>query len=421
MERVLEGNLARFEVPDLLTFLNMGRRTGVLVLERQLQETKLFLADGKPVFATSNREDLRLGSMLVRLGKVTTAALDKILQQQGPGFRIGQVLLSHRVLTEDQLASFLKVQVSEVIFDTFNWKGGLFTFYDKVPPPATAVTLHMDLQNLIMEGVRRIDERSRLAEVFPDLNMVVEAVANPERVKQSVTLTKEEWQVFFLVDGRRSLSEIGRLAGNADELTTLQVLYNLLQAKFVTVVPPLPDTPAPQPEAELAAPAPAPPVADGTARSEPTPVAAPAAAEPPAAPVSIELSSAALSRRLDDDTKEVVSKAAVQYLGKATKIIVSRLTLFKDGRETSFPLTRDTQTLGRHRNNDVMIIDPKVSSFHARIDRTQEGFTVIDLKSRNGTYLNGKKVEQARLKAGDELRVGTARLVYKIDYTSSAD
>lgn len=426
MEKILEGTLARFEVPDLLTFLNMGRRTGVLVLEKPQQETKLFLQDGRPVFATANRDDLRLGSMLVRLGKVKAADLDKLLQQQGPGFRIGQVLLSNRVLTEDALASFLKVQVSEVIFDTFNWHGGLFTFYDKVPPPATAVTLHMDLQNLIMEGVRRIDERSRLADVFQDLNMTVEAVANPERVKQSVTLTREEWQIFFLVDGRRSLSEICRLAGDPDELASLQILYNLVQAKFVAVAAPLPE--APQAEAEAAkadpaAPAPAPEPA-GTQRAsvEPRPpaaAAAPAAPEPPAAPFSVELSSAIVQRRPEDDTKEVVNKDAVQYLGKATKIIVSRLTLSKDGNETSFPLTRDTQTLGRHRNNDIVINDPKCSSFHARIDRTQEGFTVIDLKSRNGTYVNGKRIEQVRLKTGDEVRVGTARLTYKVDYTSS--
>jgi hypothetical protein len=291
----------------------------------------------------------------------------------------------------------------------------------------------MDLQNLIMEGVRRIDERSRLADVFPDLNMTVEAVANPERVKQSVTLTREEWQIFFLVDGRRSLSEICRLAGDPDELASLQILYNLVQAKFVAVAAPLPE--APQAEAAKAgpaAPAPAPEPA-GTQRAsiEPRPPAAaaaaaltpaapaPAAAEPPAAPFSVELSSAIVQRRLEDDTKEVVNKDAVQYLGKATKIIVSRLTLSKDGNETSFPLTRDTQTLGRHRNNDIVINDPKCSSFHARIDRTQEGFTVIDLKSRNGTYVNGKRIEQVRLKTGDEVRVGTARLTYKVDYTSS--
>jgi pSer/pThr/pTyr-binding forkhead associated (FHA) protein len=133
----------------------------------------------------------------------------------------------------------------------------------------------------------------------------------------------------------------------------------------------------------------------------------------------VEMSPAVLPRRVEDDTKEVVNKQAVQYLAKATKITVSRLTLIQDGNESSFPLTRDTQTMGRHRNNDIVINDAKCSSFHARIDRTPEGFALIDLKSRNGTYVNGKKIEQARLKTGDEIRVGTAKLLYKVDYTSS--
>src|SRR5690349_12773578 len=114
MDKVLEGNLARFEVPDVLTFLNMGRRSGLLAMERALAA------------------------------------------HRGRGYRLGQALLAEKLLSEAELASFLKVQVSEVIFDTFEWKDGVFTFWDKVPPPATAVTLLMDLQNLIMEGSRRI-------------------------------------------------------------------------------------------------------------------------------------------------------------------------------------------------------------------------------------------------------------------------
>src|SRR5262249_15980063 len=150
-----------------------------LVMERPTQETKLFFREGKPVFATSSREELRFGSMLVRFGKVSADALDRVLQKQSAaGHRIGQALLSENVLTEHQLASFLKIQVSEVIFGAFGWREGSFTFYDRVPPPATAVTLEMDPQNLIMEGVRRIDERGRLNEVFPDLSHVVESVTN---------------------------------------------------------------------------------------------------------------------------------------------------------------------------------------------------------------------------------------------------
>ncbi len=406
MERVLEGNLSRFEVPDLLTFLNMGRRTGVLVMERPDQETKLFFRQGTPVFATSTRNELRIGNMLVKAGKLSTGELERLLaRHQNTTHRLGKILLLEKVLSEEELASFLKVQVSEVIFDTFEWHEGRFLLLDDVPPPATAVTLEMDLQNLVMEGVRRIDERDRLKEAFPDLEMVVEAVANPERVKQSVTFTREEWQVFFLVDGRRSLREICGLAGNPDDLATLLILYHLIAAKFVALVPPRTDY------AEDGKPRP-------PAVKYPTQKLHDGPASVRAKPPSVEFSTGVVSRRLQDDTKDVVSRQAVQYLGEAKKLTVSRLVLIKDGHERSFPLTRDAYTLGRHRNNDIVINDPKVSGFHARIDRSADGFVLVDLRSRNGCYVNGRRIENQLLKTGDELRLGPARLTYQVEYTS---
>jgi hypothetical protein len=400
MEKVLEGDIARFEVPDVLAFLNMGRRSGLLAMERLDQETKLFIRDGNPVFATSSRDDLRLGNMLIRMRKVTPETLESALNvHRGRGQRIGQALLAERILTEGELASFLKVQVSEVIFDTFEWKEGVFSFWDRVPPPATAVTLIMDLQNLIMEGSRRIDERGRLGEVFKDRDMVVEAMANPDRVKNSVTMTPEEWKVFFLVDGRRSVGEICRLAGNPDELATLEILHHLVMAKFVAVLPPAPASVPPAP----------PTGAHATQRST-----GQMPALPPGSSVRFQ-SGEIRPRRLPDDTAEIVNKKAVQYMARPARPVMSRLVLLKEGGETSFPLTRDTYTVGRHRNNDIVISDPKVSSFHARLDRSADGFTVVDLKSRNGSFINGKRVETGLLKNGDELKMGPAKLVYRED------
>ena len=71
------------------------------------------------------------------------------------------------------------------------------------------------------------------------------------------------------------------------------------------------------------------------------------------------------------------------------------------------------------RYNDIVVADAKVSSFHARIDRTSEGFVLVDLKSRNGCWVNGKRAENTLLATGDEIRVGAARVIYKVDYTSS--
>jgi hypothetical protein len=398
MDKVLEGSLSRFEVPDVLTFLNMGRRSGLLAMERADQETKLFIRDGNPVFATSSRDELRLGSMLIRMGKVTAENLDRALaSHSGRGYRLGQALLAERLLSEAELASFLKVQVSEVIFNTFEWKDGVFTFWDRVPPPATAVTLLMDLQNLIMEGSRRMDERGRLTEVFPDKDMVVEAMANPERVKHSVTMTPEEWQVFFLVDGRRSLSEICRLAGNPDELATLEILHRLVMAKFAAVLPP------------PSAPAAAPPTS-----AHPTQLVG--NGKLPGGLGTVQFQSGIRAPRQQDDTHEIVAKNAVQYVGQQGPATTSRLVLMKEGGgETSFPLIRETYTVGRHRNNDIVISDPKVSSFHARLDRAPEGFVVVDLKSRNGSFINGRRVETGPLRNGDELRMGPARLVYRME------
>jgi len=329
--------------------------------------------------------------------------LEPALRRHGAlGHRLGQVLIAEKLLTEAELASCLKVQVSEVIFDTFRWSEGVFTFWDKVPPPAAAVTLEMDLQNLLMEGARRIDESGRLAEVFPDLGMAVETLANPERVKHSVNLTPEEWKVFFLVDGRRTLSEICHLAGNVDEAFTLQIVRNLVTAKFVAVVP----APPSPPTATLPPPVAAEPPGHGTQKL--TEDRAPAGGG-----VSVEFS-AGQEPKAEDDTKEIVTPKAVQYMS-ARKATTSRLVLVKDGAETSYPLTRDTYTVGRHRNNDIVVSDPKVSSFHARFDRTLEGFVLVDLRSRNGSFVNGKRVDAVVLQTGDEVRLGTARLRYKMD------
>jgi hypothetical protein len=409
MEKILEGNLACFEVPDLLTFLNLGRRTGALVMERADYETKLYLREGRPVFASSTSEQLRFGTMLVKMGKLSEADMERLTSGQR-GARIGQVLLQEKILSEEELAVLLKVQVSEVIFDTFLWHDGEFTFYDRVPAPATAVTLDMDVQNLIVEGVRRLDDPARAVEAFKDRNLVVESVANPQRVRQSVTLLPEEWQVFFLVDGRRTLDEIVRLVGSSDEAETLQILHRLASAKIIGFAA------APLPDVVEAAATPQPPVeALGTVKWE---EGKPALSAPPP---SVQFSSDLPKRMVEDDTQRIVNRKAKAYMADADRVTISRLVLVKeDGTEASFPLIRDSYTMGRHRNNDIVISDPKASSFHARIDRSTEGFVLVDLKSRNGCWLNGKRADTAVLKTGDEVRLGMARLVYKVDYTSAA-
>jgi len=84
-------------------------------------------------------------------------------------------------------------------------------------------------------------------------------------------------------------------------------------------------------------------------------------------------------------------------------------------------------TIGRHSANDVTLADRMVSKRHAVVGRVKGRIVVKDLGSRNGTFVNGEKVEKAILASGDRLKVGSAVLRFfreeergKIDLDGSA-
>ncbi len=80
-----------------------------------------------------------------------------------------------------------------------------------------------------------------------------------------------------------------------------------------------------------------------------------------------------------------------------------------------YPLLDSVYTLGRAPGNSISIADSSVSSFHARIDRTPEGFVLEDLQSRNGTFVNGEPVKEKRLLVdGDLIRLGKIIMTFNL-------
>lgn len=77
-----------------------------------------------------------------------------------------------------------------------------------------------------------------------------------------------------------------------------------------------------------------------------------------------------------------------------------------------FLLDVDVTTAGRHPNAEIFLDDVTVSRKHAEFKRDATGFTVTDLASLNGTYLNGARVDSAKLTDGDEVQVGKFKLTF---------
>jgi pSer/pThr/pTyr-binding forkhead associated (FHA) protein len=70
-------------------------------------------------------------------------------------------------------------------------------------------------------------------------------------------------------------------------------------------------------------------------------------------------------------------------------------------------------TIGRREDNDVVIDDPAVSGHHAKIDSLGNRFVMIDLQSKNGSFVNEQLINSHWLKDGDVINIGDHSLVFK--------
>ncbi len=78
-------------------------------------------------------------------------------------------------------------------------------------------------------------------------------------------------------------------------------------------------------------------------------------------------------------------------------------------REQEFIIRQPVTTVGRALDNNIVIDSSEVSRHHARIERTNDGLLVVDLKSTNGTRVNGRLVQSHPITAGDEVMLGSMR------------
>ncbi len=76
------------------------------------------------------------------------------------------------------------------------------------------------------------------------------------------------------------------------------------------------------------------------------------------------------------------------------------------GQPRRMALRKKEMFVGRRSDSDIVLTDPYVSRRHARLVRQERGYTVIDLNSTHGTFVNGKRVQKRVLEAGDKIRMG---------------
>jgi hypothetical protein len=234
----LKGNLRDFGATQLLNLINLARKTGDLTIQAQRAKTRMFFREGKLIYATRD-VDGHLVTILQKIGKLSSEQAKAI--QSRPEAKndkeLARLLMRAGYVTRNDIVQGVKTHVLDIVYRLFTWVDGMFLFNPNILPSDDKITVTIDLDNVIMEGSRRIKEWERLQDELPDLDMALRFTDNPSARLRNISLSVEEWRVISFINPRNTIRQIAQ-SNNMTDFQIRKVVYGMLQAGLVELVRP---------------------------------------------------------------------------------------------------------------------------------------------------------------------------------------
>jgi hypothetical protein len=248
----LKGNLRDFSTTQLLNLIHLARKTGALTLQVEPGVTTLFFREGRLVYTTTTGQDGHLASVLARAGKLThdQAKIIRARSNVQTDKELAMLLINAGHVTQQDIVSSVRTDYLETVYSLFTWSEGLFHFEPNQLPSDDAITVPIDLENIILEGSRRVKEWERLQDELPDLDMALKFTDRPQAQLRNINLSVDEWRVISYINPRNSIKRIAQRIG-MDDFQIRKIIYGLLQAGLVEMVEPLGAPPRRPPSAAI--------------------------------------------------------------------------------------------------------------------------------------------------------------------------
>ena len=232
----IEGSLQDVNLADICQLLGMGRKTGCLSITDRSNFGYIYFEKGRVIYASVlNRPD-RLGELLVRNHVITRMDLSQAMERQAleRGKRLGEILVAQGSIDQEKLQRYIQMQIEEAVYHLFAWTQGSFHFDpDQKPDEDGIFLINVNIDSLLMEGARRVDEWSLVEKRIPSFDVVFQLDKHPDASDDQVELSKDQRKILPYIDGVRTVTEIMNEAGLV-EFETGKALYGLIQAGFVS-------------------------------------------------------------------------------------------------------------------------------------------------------------------------------------------
>ncbi len=235
----LKGNLRDFTITQLLNLINLARKTGTLVVEGPSERVLISFRDGKLAYAQTGQEDNGLVSVLYRARKLSSAQSRALKERAGnmSDKELGLLLVNANYISQQDILSSLQTYFVGIVNRLFTWVEGLFRFENDLLPPDDKITVRIGLENIIIEGSRRLREWEQLQDEIPNLDMSLKFAERPGANIRNFNLSVEEWRVVSYINPKNSIRQIAR-ATKMSDLEIRRIIYGLLQAGLVEIIRP---------------------------------------------------------------------------------------------------------------------------------------------------------------------------------------
>jgi tetratricopeptide (TPR) repeat protein len=235
------------DLPEVLQWGSIGRKTGSLAFVKDKTRIHLFLQDGRIISSRSNDPTKQLGQFLLFQGKVTESQLKRAFEiHLQSRIMLGKILVQEGLVSQEDVEKALKTRTEEVIYDLFLWEDGYFHFSSARYNLDELIQIKVDMNALLFEGVRRKDEWKRIRSAFPNNDIVLSLC--PDADLKSLNLTTLQKKLLYLLTLKKPLSEIILELHGSDFLVSYE-LFQLFEKNIVEV------SEAPRPRFEDASPA----------------------------------------------------------------------------------------------------------------------------------------------------------------------
>ncbi len=228
----LEGSLDAFSLPDMFQLLSFTKKTGGLHLAHDGSDGVVYFTGGQITGASAESSRQPLARRLVGSGTLTDEALTSAVDAatNGEGLGIVRALLEQGAVDADLLRRAATDQSVDAVFDLLRWRDGDFAFVmDEANPDDVGVALAVE--TVLTDTEARRSTWETVSQVVPSpravLVMPVVLPADPQ-------VSREEWSLLALVDGRRSVTELVDLTGSG-QYAVVSTLAALVQRGLLEV------------------------------------------------------------------------------------------------------------------------------------------------------------------------------------------